>query len=377
MRVAAPRAVLRAVATMSAMVIAAMFPAIAHAQGGACAGMQRLETRSMGSVLRVTACPPDANDVAATRAAVDAVKVEFDRLERLWSTWVTTSDVSRLNAAAGKAPVQVSAETLALLERARRGSQETQGIFDITFAPLGELWKFDTPPAQVGGQAPQAEVKVGAAEPSQEPTHLQRVPTAAEVALRLKRVGWRDLVLDAKAQTALLRRAGMAVHLGGIGKGAAVDRAVALLHGKGLTSFAIQAGGDLYCAGRNGDRPWRVGIAHPRQKGAILGYLDIQDAAFSTSGDYERFAILDGKRYHHILDTRTGWPADASQSATVYAPTATDAEVLTKASFILGGRGGVALVERLGGRAVIVDREGTVWQSKSLPLIRSGAGGVQ
>lgn len=332
----------------------------AQADGG-CADVVRVETWSMGSVLRVAACPRNPAEIAVIRTAAEAVKGEFDRLEKLWSTWVPDSEVSRLNAAAGRVPVAISPETMAILVRARRASQDTGGLFDITFAPLGELWKFDTPPRLPGSN-----------EPSHEPAKLARVPTQAEVRERLARVGWKGLILNEKAGTAFLERPGMAVHLGGIGKGAAVDAAVALLRAKGLRSFVIQAGGDLYCAGRNGKRPWHVGIAHPRQKGAILGQVDIEDAAFSTSGDYERFAILEGKRYHHILDTRTGWPAAASQSATVRAPTATDAEIMTKAAFIRGARAGVDMVEKLGGHAVIVDAEGMVWQSKRLVVARSG-----
>lgn len=344
--------------------LALLRPVPAQADDG-CPGRLAVESAAMGSILRVIACPPlergsqapDAAAVDKTRAAIAKVQAEFQRLEQLWSTWIPASEISRLNAAAGKQPVAVGPETMAILQRARLGSEQTGGLFDVTFAPLGEVWKFDTPPKDARGEPT-----------THEPTRLHRVPTQAEVRERLARVGWKDLLLDPKAGTAFLRRPGMAVHLGGIGKGAAVDRAVALLRAHGLTAFAVQAGGDLYCAGLNGNRPWRVGIAHPRQKGALLGQVPIQDAAFSTSGDYERFAILDGRRYHHLLDTRTGWPAQASQSATVRAPTATDAEVLTKAAFVLGGKAGVALVEKLGGQAVIVDGNGTVFQSKALDL---------
>ncbi len=327
-----------------------MIPALAYGQ---CAQLQRQQVQAMGSVLRVAVCPR-AGEVVQAQAAIQQVIQEFKRLEQDWSTWVPTSDVSRLNAQAGLGPVTVSAQTWAVLQRARRGSEQTQGLFDVTFSPLGALWRFDTPPG------------------AHEPTRLQSIPTQAQVQEQLQKVGWQDLIVDAIKPQAALRRKGMSVHLGGLGKGAAVDRGVAILRAQGLVSFAIQAGGDLYCAGKNGERPWRIGIAHPRHKGELLGEVDIEDAAFSTSGDYERFAIIDGKRYHHILDTRTGWPATASQSVTVRAPSATDAEVMTKAAFILGGPAGVALVERLGGQALIVDSQGTVFQSKSLHVVATG-----
>ena len=304
---------------------------------------------AMGTRVSVQVCPGPAGEGPA-REAAEVAFAEFGRLEALWSTWIPTSEVSRLNAAAGGEAVAVSDETFAVLRRARAGSEANEGLFDVTFAPLGSLWTFDTPPGRQG------------------PTRLDHVPTVAEVAARRGLVGWRGLALDDTAHTARLERAGMAVHLGGIGKGAGVDRAVALLRARGFRDFCVQAGGDLYCGGRKGDRPWRIGIAHPRQPGALLGALDVSDAAFSTSGDYERYALIDGRRYHHILDPRTGFPAAASQSATVLAPTATDAEVLTKVAFILGGEAGLAAIAKVGARGVLVDAEGAVHVSAGLAL---------
>lgn len=323
----------------------------------ACEGLVRSEGPAMGSALRMAVCPlePGPQGQAAANAAMAEVASEFKRLEGLWSTWIATSDLSRLNAAKGK-PVHVAPETMALLQRALQGSRDTGGLFDVTFAPLGEAWKFDTPPG------------------SHTPTRLERVPTQAEIAALQRRVGWQGLVLNPAEGTAQLTVAGMAVHVGGIGKGAAVDRGVALLKARGFKSFAVQAGGDLYLAGKNGQRPWRVGIAHPRQRGDILGMVEVVDAAFSTSGDYERFAILDGKRYHHILDPRSGWPAMASQSATIRAHSAIDAEVLTKAIFIVGGEAGVQLAERLGAEAVLVDASGKILKSKGIALTGEAGG---
>jgi len=316
-----------------------------------CPGLLRDDRPAMGSALRMAICPlrdgPEGE--AAVRAAMAEISGEFNRLEALWSTFVPSSDLARLNTAGGKA-VPIAPETMAVLQRAIEGSRQTGGLFDVTFAPLGELWRFDTPPG------------------SHAPARLERVPTQAEVQQRLARVGWRGLLLDPAAGTARLARPGMAVHVGGIGKGAAVDRAVTLLRAKGYTSFAVQAGGDLYLAGRNGMRPWRVGIAHPRKPGTLLGVVQVEDAAFSTSGDYERFVILDGTRYHHILDPRTGWPATASQSATVRARSATDAEVLTKAAFILGGEAAIRMADKLGAAVVLVDAKGKIRMSKGIAL---------
>ena len=311
----------------------ATLPAAVLAQPGqGCAHAAKLDAVAMGTKVRATICPQSDDDQGRQHAAAaaQAVLAEVQRLEKLWSTWIPESEISQLNRRAGGPALKVSADTVRLLATALKAAKQSGGIFDITFAPLGEVWQFDTPPG------------------AHEPTKLQRVPSEPEIRDRLLRVGYRYLALDAAKGTARLTKAGTSVHLGGIGKGAAVDSAVALLRARGFRNFAVQAGGDLYCAGQNGARPWRIGIAHPRQPGNMIGIVDIREAAFSTSGDYERFAILDGKRYHHILDLRSGRPATASQSATVLAPSATQAEVLTKWAFVAGGAAGLQVLKSQG-----------------------------
>lgn len=320
---------------------------------GGCPERLTLTQREMGTRASLSLCPrsPGERGASEARAAAQAGFAEMARLEKLWSTWLPASDISRLNRAAGREAVAVAPETVAVLERALEGSRRTEGVFDVTFAPLAEVWRFDTPPGR------------------HRPTKLAAVPSEADIKARLARIGWPGLHVDRAAGTAKLDRPGMLVNLGGIGKGAAVDRVVAELRRRGFTNFTVQLGGDLYCAGDNGGRPWRVGIAHPRKPGQVLAAVAVHDAAFSTSGDYERFAIIDGRRYHHIMDLRTGWPATASQSATVLAPTATDAEILTKTAFILGGAAGLKAVEDVGGKAVIVSATGEALWSASLPRL--------
>lgn len=331
------------------------YPALRQAAeklaAASCPGMLDQEATAMGTRVRLAICPGKASP-EATRAAADAVLKEFARLEALWTTWSKDSDVSRINASAGKSAVVVSPETLEVLARANAGSVQSKGLFDVTFAPLGELWKFE--------RAPESHV----------PVKLERVPSASEVSARRALVDWHKLKLDPTARTAMLEKEGMSVHLGGIGKGAAVDRAVALLRARGFTDFTVQAGGDLFCAGKNGERPWRIGIAHPREKGRLVGSIDVSDAAFSTSGDYERFTIIDGVRYHHIIDPRTGYPATASQSVTVLAPSATDAEILTKTAFILGEDDALAALEAAHAKGVIINAVGRMTVSPGLPLVK-------
>ncbi len=275
---------------------------------------------AMGSELHLTAYTDDA---PRARAAFAAAFAEVERLEGLLSTWRPASDVSRLNAAAGGAPVPVHAETRAVLRAAAQVSAWTEGKFDVTFGALAEIWKFD---------------------------HDQdnRVPSAAEIAARLPRVDYRRVVIDDAAGTVAITRPDVQVHLGGIGKGYAVDAAVTLLRAAGLRDFMVQFGGDLYVAGTAGESAWRLGIQDPR--GAPddpFAVLELSDATFSTSGDYERYFEQDGVRYHHILDPGTGEPARGTRSVTIVTKEALWADGLSTGVFILGPERGMALVERL------------------------------
>ncbi len=311
---------------------------------GACGSHDtRLLTRShqtMGAEVRVTVWTAEER---VAYDAFDAVFAEFDRLDALLSVWKPGSDVLRLNAAAGKVPVAVSAETLEILQTAERVSAWTGGTFDITFGALSDVWKFD---------------------------HDQdnRVPSVAAIASRLPLVDHRRVIVDAPAGIAFIEREGMRIHLGGIGKGYAVDRAVAMLRAYGIRDFMVQFGGDLYVSGQPGDGPWRLGINDPR--GApddSFATLELRDATFSTSGDYERFFIADGIRYHHLLDPDTGQPARGSRSVTIVAASAMIADALSTGVFIMGAHKGIALVERLPDvEAVIVSADNAVLISSGL-----------
>jgi len=181
-------------------------------------------------------------------------------------------------------------------------------------------------------------------------------------------INYRDLDVDGSAGTARLRRKGMRVNLGGIGKGYAVDRGVDILRRNGLRDFMIQAGGDMYVAGKRGDRAWRLGIRDPRGPAdRIFATLDLTDGTFSTSGDYERFFMKDGRRYHHIIDLRVGEPATLCRSVTLVTGRAVIADALAKAVFILGPDEGMALIERTAGvQGVIVSAKNEISISSGL-----------
>lgn len=259
---------------------------------------------------------------AAAAKAAEAVFDEMKRLDATMTTWTDTSEVSKINAAAGKKPVAVGAETFAVIERALDISKKSGGIFDISVGAFKGLWKFDE---DIDGS----------------------LPDPAAVAERMKLVGYKDIVLDKRKRTVFLRRKGMYINLGGIAKGYAVDRCVRLLEKAGFKDFMVQAGGDMYVAGKKGTDPWIVGIRDPRgERDDMFALMPIENHSFSTSGDYERGFVKDGARYHHILDPRTGNPARASRSVTIRTKDAFTADAWSKVMFIAGYKDGMAIIKK-------------------------------
>jgi FAD:protein FMN transferase len=302
-----------------------------------------MQTREMMST-RVTVALSGAPADQAARA-LDAAFGVFERVEEAMNEWRPGSPLARINDGAGRRePVLAPADLCDALRLGLDGARRTEGLFDPTWAALRDIWIFDA-------------------------SHRGRVPAREAIARRCTLVAYRRVEISQRSDGCAVRlpSAGMRLGLGGLAKGWGVDRAVERLRALGLSNFFVQAGGDLYAAGLRGDRPWRVGIRDPRGgPDDVLGVAEVKDAAFSTTGDYERWFEVEGVRYHHVIDPRTCEPALASRQSTVLARTAVDAEVLTKATFILGGAAGLALAERSGAGAVIVDARGRIAVSRSL-----------
>lgn len=275
--------------------------------------------KAMGTVVTVFFWTDDEPKAAK---GAQTVFDEMHRLDTVMTTWLPDSEVSKVNAAAGERPVVVSAETFEVIARAQDVAKKSRGVFDITVGAFRGLWKFDQ---DMDGT----------------------LPEPADVKKRLKLIGYRQLVLDRKNKTVFLKKKGMSITLGGIAKGYAVDKCAKLLHDAGFTNFMIQAGGDMYVAGKKGADPWVVGIRDPRgASDAMFALAPIEDHSFSTSGDYERGFVKAGVRYHHILDPRTGQPAHASRSVTIRAKDAFTADAWSKVLFILGHEQSLALIRR-------------------------------
>jgi thiamine biosynthesis lipoprotein len=296
----------------------------------------------MGTIAEITAVTADE---ATSQDAVTAGFQEIRRLEQLLSTWIESSELSRVNRAAGRDPVPVSPETFEVLQRAIEIGHLTGGAFDITIGPAVRLWKV---------------------------TEAARIPSPMELAIASQYVDYRLVRLDPTARTAFLIKPGMQIDVGGIGKGFAAEKASAVMQRTGATGGVVAIAGDFRVFGKRADgSAWPIGIQHPRRPGAVLAVFDASDEAISTSGDYERFFYKDGVRYHHILDPRTLMPARLCQSVTIVAPDATIADALATGVFVMGPVRGLALVERLGVGSVIVDLDGRVTISSRLrPRIR-------
>ena len=294
----------------------------------------------MGTVVDVTVW---TDDEPGARKAADAVFAEFKRVDALMSSWLDDSAVARLNKGAGSRAIAVSPELFKLIGSALEAGKETSGAFDITVGAFRGLWKFDQ---DIDGS----------------------IPKKADVVARTKLVDYKKVQVNAKSSTVKLARKGMRLTLGGIAKGHAVDQSVAIMRAQGFDNFILQAGGDLFASGSKGDRKWRVGIRDPRgPREASFAVAEISNRTFSTSGDYERFVVKDGVRYHHLLDPKSGRPATKSRSVTVLAPDALTADIWSTSLFIIGHEAGMKLVEaRDELDAVFVDKDNHVHISSGL-----------
>ena len=232
-------------------------------------------------------------DAQRARCAADAAIADVRRIETKYSRYLDDSLTTRINRAAGGGPVDIDAETAALITYADRCYAQSGGLFDITSGVLRRAWDFRRQPPEL--------------------------PDAAALAAARARIGWADV--EWNARTIRLPRAGMEIDFGGIGKEYAADRMATILIDQGIAHGLVNLGGDVRAIGTQANgAPWRVGIKHPRQDGKTIAAVELVDGAVATSGDYERFFELDGRRYCHILDPRSGMPVAYWQSVSVVAP---------------------------------------------------------
>jgi thiamine biosynthesis lipoprotein len=290
----------------------------------------------MGTAIRVELW---CDERAAGEAAMAAVMDEMHRIDAAMSPYRPGSELSRINRDAAAAPVVISGEMFDLLAHSVEFSQFSGGAFDITYAAVGHLYEYRD----------------------------RRRPTDAEIARARACVGYRHLVLDRDSRTVRFARAGMRIDLGGFAKGYAVDNGAAILRRRGVTSAIVTAGGDSHIVGDRRGRPWTIGIRHPRRPGEVVALLPLEDAAISTSGDYERYFEEGGVRCHHVIDPATGKSPSGVHSVTIVAADGLTTEALSKTVFVLGAREGMRLIESLHGvDAIVVDADGNLHYSSGL-----------
>jgi thiamine biosynthesis lipoprotein len=281
------------------------------------------EDTVMGPIIaRITAV---SNRLSAEemQSAVEAAVAEIHKVDALMSNYKPDTDISRLNEAKGSQWVRVDPQTFGVLEESQRFAELTGGAFDATVMPLSELWGFW-------------------------PIRDLRVPTEEEIQDTLSHVGYKKLSLDRAFGAVQKSDAEGKVDLGGIAKGYAVDRAMEVLKQKGLTDALVEIGGETGTMGKNKEgKRWRIGVLHPSKRG-YLTVLDLTDEAVATSGDYMSVFILDGKRYSHLIDPRTGKPiSNDVASVTVIAKRCLQADALATAVSVMGVEEGLKLIESL------------------------------
>jgi thiamine biosynthesis lipoprotein len=284
-----------------------------------------------------------AGDEKWAEERIEAGVEEIRRIERLLTTYSEDSETSLINAHAGLSPIAVSAETFGLIERSIRISRLTQGAFDITYGSVDkQLWNFDT--------------------------SLQRLPDAKTAKKMVRLIDYRKIVLDPAKHTVLLKEKGMRIGFGGIGKGYAAEKAKALMQTMGAGSGVVNASGDLTAWGyQPGGEPWTIGIVNPNAAEQIFSYLNVTDMAVATSGNYEKYILVDGKKYSHTINPRTGLPVTGIKSVTILCPNAEIADAMATPVMIMGIRAGLDLVNQIQHiEAVLIDDEDVVYTSDNI-----------
>ena len=270
---------------------------------------------------------------------------EIKRIEQLLTTFDPQSETNRINDAAGIAPVKVSPEVAALIERSLKLSKLTQGAFDITYGSINkDLWNFNT--------------------------GMKSLPDAATAAQMVKLINYRNVIVDTKESTVFLKEKGMRIGFGGIGKGYAAEMAKRLLLKNGVQSGIINASGDLAAWGlQPNGKPWTIGIADPNAAATLFSSFNISDMAVATSGNYEKFVIIEGKKYSHTINPKTGLPVRGIKSVTILCLNAEMADALATPVMVMGIKAGLFMINQIKGvGCIIVDDNDKLFTSSNIHL---------
>ncbi|NJY63850.1 FAD:protein FMN transferase [Salinimicrobium sp. CDJ15-81-2] len=295
----------------------------------------------MGSRFEITVI---ANNKAEADEYIDLAVAEIVRIEKLISSWDPNSQTSKINLNAGLQPVTVDPELFSLLKRAIKISEITDGAFDISYASMDRIWKFDG--------------------------SMKEMPSEEEIKASVSKVGFKNILLDEKNSTVFLKNSGMKIGFGAIGKGYAADMAKDVLLSKGVSGGIINASGDMNTWGKQPDgREWMVAITNPLNKDRAFALLPLREGAVVTSGDYEKFVQFNGVRYSHIINPKTGYPATGIISVSVFAPKAELADALATSVFVLGKEVGLDRIDQLPQvECIIIEANGNISTSKNIKI---------
>jgi len=295
----------------------------------------------MGSRFDITVVASNGKD---GNILIDTAIAEISRIENLISSWNPKSQTSLINANAGVKPVKVANELFDLIERSIAISKLTNGAFDISYASMDKIWKYDG--------------------------SMQQMPSKGDIVQSVGKVGYQNILLNKENNTVFLKNKGMKIGFGAIGKGYAADKAKALLIGKGVKAGIINASGDLNAWGKQANgKDWMVAITNPLNKKKAFSWLPIHNAAVVTSGNYEKFVKFNGIRYSHIIDPRTGYPSTGIISVTIFTSNAEFADAISTSIFVMGVETGLNFVNQLKGvECIIVDEKNKVITSKNIEL---------
>lgn len=301
------------------------------------------DTVLMGSRFKITLVDIDSISVEKNiNKAID----EMVRIEHLISDWKPTSQVSRINQNAGIQPVKVDQEVIDLTKRALYFSKITEGAFDISFAAMDRIWKFDG--------------------------SMEEIPTSSAIQKAIEKIGYQHIIINEEASTIFLEKPGMKIGFGSTGKGYAADKARELMLQLGINAGIIDASGDMTTWGTQPDgKPWRIGITNPFDRHQMADILSLKNAAVTTSGDYEKFVMIDGKRYSHIINPKTGMPSTGLTGVTVIGPNAEMCNGFSTSMMVLGKEKGLAFInQQKEYAALLITDNGKIIRSKNYKKIK-------
>ncbi|WP_281336339.1 FAD:protein FMN transferase [Flavobacterium eburneipallidum] len=303
--------------------------------------LRKRTTMLMGGRFDITIV---AIDSLAAEQNIDEVIGEISRIENLISDWKSTSQVSEVNQNAGIRPVKVDKEVFELTKRAIQFSEITNGAFDISFAAMDRIWKFDG--------------------------SMTEMPSAEAIKKSVEKVGYKNIILDSINSTIFLKLKGMKIGFGALGEGYATNKCQEMMLAKGIQSGIVNGSGDMSTWGKqpNG-KPWNIGITNPFKTDKLIAIVPLEEKAVTTSGSYEKFVILDGKRYSHIINPATGYPATGLCSVSVFGPNAETANGLSTSLMVLGKEKGLILLEKFPNYScLMITDDGKVVKSKNFRI---------